>query len=60
MNPKVYGHRYITLVQYCNKLKLPEASCHWLRTCNVAMGMVMVRYTCVQSFVFIHPTIVIS
>ena len=61
MSPKVYGHRCSTLAQYCNKLKtysLPEACCHWLQTCNVAMAMVMVGYMCVQSFVVMHPTIV--
>ena len=55
LSPKV-------LVQHCNKVKskysLPEESCHWLRTCNVAMAMAMVGYTCVQSTVVMHPTIV--
>ena len=61
MSPKVYGCRCSTLLQYCNKLKsysLPEAGCHWLRTSNVAMAMVMVDCMCVQSFVVMHPTII--
>ena len=48
---------YITAISYYT-YSLPEACCHWLQTCNVAMAMVVVGYTCVQSFVVMHPTIV--
>ena len=47
MSPKVYGHRS-GFLQYCNKLKY----------LIIAMAMVMMGYTCVQSFVVMHPTIV--
>ena len=57
MSPKVYGHTYLTLLHYYNKYLLPEASCHWLKTCSVVMAMVMVGYRCVQSVVVFHPTI---
>ena len=39
-----------------NIYSLPKAHCHWLRSCYVAMGMVMVGYMCVQRFVVVDPT----
>ena len=61
MNPKVYGHTYNTLVQYAKiYIYCLRASSHWLQTCTVSMAMVMVGYTCVQSFIVMHPTIAYS
>ena len=58
MSPTVYSHRYISLVQYSkNTYSLPEASCHWLQTCNVSIAMVVVGCTCLLSFIVIQPTI---
>ena len=55
MSPRVYGHRFI--VRYKAKIHIDYLRLVVIGYKHVAMAMVMVGYTCVQSFIVMHPTI---